>query len=191
MPDQMQTTSPKFPFDMTCWCREKADVVVINLAYQVDQLRAIESASGESNKDMHRYISNALFDATKLLSYFCEVEWSVQDHELILEKGYEGYEELAVRCKLIEKTSRLKEEECLQRKQDKFARFVCQLREYLNGPRSPNRTLIHELLDQNPETNNNPIVKRISDLIWEVTMGNAEWEDFVEETEALLDEISV
>jgi hypothetical protein len=193
MPSEMRTTSPHFPHDMTPWCHEKMRNVVSSLAHHVQALRELEKILGPiqaetpgSDYQINAWegLGSALYDATKVFSYFCEAPWATTDRDLIIEKGYEGYEELAVKYGVLQKTTR-------QRDEENYLEFMKRLRVLLKGPRSPNRTELHELIRMHPKSSQHKTIQAISDSLEEVTMGRLDWDTFTATSIHLLDDASL
>jgi len=101
---------------------EKQNNVVAYLARHCDELNKHLSTlrtQGSQTIDVYGYISGTLFDATKLLAAFSNSEWDVNDAHTIVMKGYAGYEEIAVKYKLINSRYAAKETGCNRRRASK------------------------------------------------------------------------
>jgi hypothetical protein len=96
-----------------------------------------------------------------------------------MERGKEGYEELEFFYGIIEETKISKK---IQQNRD----AITKIREYIKGPRSPNRTLIHSVLS--PLNHEEPWVDKIESLTMSVTMGEKEWEEYIDEIKIPLDQ---
>ena len=58
----LQVTSPSFEYDMSYWCREKAQFTVSALASLVDQLQMLKpETAGVDHAELWRLLSKALF----------------------------------------------------------------------------------------------------------------------------------
>lgn len=174
-------TSSKFSHDMGPWCEEKSTFVVRSLASLVDIARKDEEdqSLGISEKLEERLsiLSSALWDATKIMAFACGADWQPSHRDLVFEKGFEGYEELAVSYGVLRETSK-------RRRIRRIHEFVAEYKPLLEGPVSPNRTLIHELLYRCEVSH--PLLEQIADLTENVTMGEMEWKVYIEEARTLL-----
>ena len=181
METKPKTTSTQFPYDMSGWCAEKSEMVTEELALLIDDLRKDDNIEKDIKEKIWGFVYPALYNSTKLLSFFCGAEWSTGDREIIFDKGYKGYEELSVKYGLIEETTESKEKKEIER-------FIRRFRTYLDGSRYPNRTFIHDLLQS--KKLKHPIINDLSDITEKVTLGEIDWENYAREALLLLDRLS-
>jgi len=161
---------------MKSWEIEKSGSVIDHLAKIVDVLK-----NDSSQDDIKDHLAYALNDATKIWAYFYDAlsEWKPGDPERIMDRGSEGIEELAVFYGALKETALSKE---IRESREALSK----IREYIQGPRSPNRTLIHDVLS--PLDHKKPWIDKVESLTMTVSMGEKEWSDYIEEIPPLLDE---
>jgi len=177
MGQQPSMTSPRFQFDMADWCVEKAAHVVDQLARLLDDVRGDRD---ERDSVVENAIGMALWNATKVLAFASGGEWSPGDRDTIMEAGYKGYENVAVKYGVLDETE-------AQSQARKIREFEASFRDLVVGPRSPNRKLLHVLLTRCGLSH--PLIERLADLLEEVTMGRLEWDDLQASALPLLDEL--
>jgi hypothetical protein len=182
MTDGMITTSPDYPFDMTSWCQQKSSQAIRSLAYHAGYLIELEKSGLKTEIDLYAGLSEALYDITKIFAYFHQAKWSPSDRELILQRGYEGFEELEVKYGLREMTSN-------QNEAEQFRHFKETLEKLLCGSKSPNRTELHVLFRNHPKFASEKPFIEISNDLEAVTMGKETWETFTASAKKLLKDL--
>ncbi|MBI5236091.1 MAG: hypothetical protein HY886_07575 [Deltaproteobacteria bacterium] len=145
--------------------------------YIFDQLKERKDLPNDFKEDLFATLSVIAWNGTKLLAFSNGKEWTPEDSYLIDEKGYDGYEKVAVKYNHLEETSKDKEKKRLRLFANKFY-------DYLNGMRAPNRTFIHELLLGCKIKDS--IITELTDLTEKVTMGALTWDSYVEEAKLKL-----
>lgn len=177
MSETPRMISPRFPFDMSGWCEEKATHVVEGLARLVDYLRDRDEIDCEA---VEVALGAVLLDATKILSFASGGDWSLEDRDTIMDRGYEGYEDVAVKYGVLQETRG-------QRHIREVKEFAQQFRSLIEGPRAPNRTMLHELLARTRI--DDPLVAKLVDLTEQVTMGKIDWLTFQSAALSILDRL--
>lgn len=168
--DEVEVRSPGFDYNMAAWCREKSHHIVMELAYLVDYLKDSEQIPDANRDETLSQISGVMYDATKLLSLMYGVQWSGAESDRIMGEGFAGYEHVAIQYGIIHGTSRT-------RRSKNVSEFIARFSEYLDGPRAPNRTYLHEVL-LNYDIRS-PLVEQLELLLEQVTNGELDWDDFV------------
>ena len=153
---------------MAAWCTEKSLHVTETLAYVAEALKG--DMSQEVREEMSARVYSALFDATKILSFSCGATWNWEDGRSTAENGLAGFANLKDAYNLSGRSAYLE----LQRS------FLSSIRELVTGPRSPNRTLLHELLEEK-RSDCRDYCYRLLDALEKVTMGQTTWQRFQEE----------
>lgn len=171
MNDKFEIRASNFPYDMSSWCSEKSENIVTEVARIFDLLTKQNDLPNAFREDLIYALNCISWDSTKLLAFSNGKEWMPKDSYLINEKGYDGYEAVAVKYNLLEETTRDKEKKQLRL-------FVNKFNNYLYGMRAPNRTFIHELLLGCKI--NHSIISELTDLTEKVTMGELTWDSYVE-----------
>lgn len=165
-------TSPNHEWEMSSWCVEKANQLVRDLAYAINS---------DERSECRNNLSAALYNATKLLAFITGCDWSPNDVDTIAQHGSDGYEEIAVKYGILERTQ--KQQMKLNQQQG-----IERLRELISGPVSPSRTLCHELLLLLPDT---PVFSEFADSLERVTIGSMQWADFQKTASGILDRAPV
>lgn len=182
--DKFEIRSSNYPYDFSSWCIEKSNNVVKNLAYIVEYIKNNEYYSSTNNKDsLQYYLSDACHDATKLLAFSCGQELSSEDYGLIFQKGMAGYEEVANKFNILHDTEAKRRIRIITRQKD----ILNQILKCLEGSRSQNRTLIHDLLLQ--IKTKNPIFTEICYLTEMVTNGEISWQEYVGHAKQKIDKL--
>lgn len=91
--------STQFEYDMAPWGCQKSGYVLEFLSRLVDRLKTAE-ISEEQKEELSFGLDAALYDATKVLSFFAGAKWSTEDRDLILDKGKAGFDELCKKYKV-------------------------------------------------------------------------------------------
>jgi hypothetical protein len=181
MSQEFEIHSSIFKHNMATWCEEKSENVIIGLARIVDLIKSQKDLPSEFQEDLDSFLSPILWDATKIFAFSCGAEWSTEDRGLIFDNGYAGYEELAVKYGLLDETSESK-------KKREVSLFLNKFYELLEGEKSLNRTLIHELLASCKIKH--IMITQLSNLIEQVTMGELSWEKFILSAKKRLNELA-
>ena len=147
------------------WAAMKSRNVVEQLAKLIDQL------SGNSNEsECLDNLSRALYDATKLMAEFNNADWDPADRDIVVERGYAGFEELLVKYGMLKETTE-------EKKRNQIMAAVNEMRQLLEGNRAPNRTLIHEILGPLPD---DPWIAMLKALTEQVSIDQLQWEGYQE-----------
>lgn len=166
--------SSLYPYPFTSWCMEKTEMLAKAIANALDTTKSLEFKDNEKKEDL---LCDLLYIANLSVSLFlfCHgKELDLVDSDIIAVNGYHGYEELAYHVGLIKETTTMIKE-----------KFSATFRCLIKGEKYPNRTLIHDLI-RDYQFKQDPIVKELSSLIEQVTMGEREWDSFVEIAESKL-----
>lgn len=172
--------SSQFPHNMAAWCNEKAEHSLASIARALDEARSLVVRDGIEKDFLFMNFSFSIWDASKLLAFSCGAEWNPSDADIIFEQGYAGFEKVLVRYGLLNETSEDKRRKLREN-------FIHQLEILLDGDRTPNRTLLHELIAKNDLKH--PKIDKLSDMLEKVTMGEVTWDVFVEDGRAYINEI--
>jgi len=177
MDDKFEIKASNFPYDMSPWCSEKSENIISEVACIFDLLKERKDLPNDFKEELVATLNYIAWNGTKLLAFSNGKEWTPKDSSLINDKGYDGYEEVAVKYNLLEETSRDKEKKRLRL-------FINKFDDYLNGMRAPNRTFIHELLQRCKIKNS--IIIELADITEKVTMGALTWDSYVVEARSKL-----
>lgn len=188
MSREFEIHSSNFKHNMAAWCEEKSEYVIIGLARIVDLVKSQKDLPPEFQEELQSFLSPILWDVTKIFAFSCGAEWSTADSGLIFDNGYAGYEELAVKYGLLDETSESKRMREISLKKRELSLFLNKFFELLEGDKSPNRTLIHELLASCKIKH--VMITQLSNLIEQVTMGELTWEKFIPSAKSLLNELA-
>lgn len=184
MDNRIEIRSSAFQHDMAPWCVEKASTVVRELARIAELVNAQESVSEELREEMLLSLYPALWDATKILAFSCGTDWNPTDRDVLLKGGELAFEELQVKYGLLRETSAQKRD---QKRICDIEEFISAFRELLSGDRSPNRTLMHELISRT--CIKEPLIDALGEKLDRVTMGIVEWPTFVSKAQTILAEL--
>jgi|GEM_PF-2476904 hypothetical protein len=172
MDQSFEIRSSVFPHDMSRWCSEKMSSVVLALA-RIAEVGSDQTVASEATSQAIRdELCSALYDATKMLAFSCGAQWEPSDRDMILENGVLGYQELQARY---------------GQRAFSLVDFINRFRELLAGERSPNRTLMHDLLSR--ASFEEPLLRTLEDELDRVTMGEADWEEFVPRALGILEQV--
>lgn len=187
--ERPEIRASNFPHDMGGWCAEKSGHVVHALAHLVDTVRASRALSSSERETVEFEIYDALWNATKLLSFSSGGVWSTGDSDLVMERGTQGYEELLVRYGVITETTEARHaresQETTERHRQERLALVSAMRECLELPRHEGRQRMHDLLTRCPGRTR--AYEHLADLTERVTMGELEWDDYVPEARSAID----
>lgn len=157
------------------WTREKSTNIVQRIAELVDELLREKPYA----EDVLSFLAPIAYDATKIWAEYHGAEWDYQDSETLLSKGTVGYEELSAKYGLIEETK-------VARQLRLASEVYSNIRLLLDGPRSPNRTLINEQLDMLIAQDKYAV--RLSALLDKVNLGEVVWGAFQQKASEILDQ---
>ncbi len=169
-------------FNMAAWCTEKSEYALAALARNVDSIKANPQLDQSFRDSMLSNLWYGISYTTKLLAFGCGVQWDANDPDVVFENGYHGFETLMVRYGLLAETAQ-------GRKQKTIDHFLLKLESLLAGPRTPNRTFLHELLESGYIEHR--IVQQIRSQLELVTMGQMQWQTFVENGLGFLEQLKV
>jgi hypothetical protein len=184
--------SDQFPHDMSPWLTEKSEnalKAVIELkkllkgniplkkCFEGNSLAPYEVQNLTFEDEVNEAFQAILWDLTKIYGFSNGADWEPSDRDLILDKLDGGLEELQVKYGLLDKTQR-------QIQKEQHNDFINELKRLLSGERSPNRTFLHELFENNrnildKNTIQGRIFINIENELENVTEGVLEWSDFV------------
>ena len=162
--------SSQFPHNMAAWCNEKAEHSLASLARTLEQVREVREMSQTMKDSLLQELWFAVSDTSKLLAFSCGAEWDPSDADTVFEQGYLGLERVMVRYGMLQETSQ-------DRQRKRLEQFLSRLETLLEGPRAPNRTMIHEALAGTPLQH--PLLDEFGSLIESVSMGEMQWDAFV------------
>jgi hypothetical protein len=177
MNSQYEIKTSKHAYDMSSWCSEKSEHVVSDISKIISFIKNREDLPKGIKEELDFYLSSVLWDATKLLAFSCDGEWSVEDSRVILEMGYEGFEKIAIRYNLLEETAESKN-------QKSITLMLTKLNDYLCGERAPNRTYINELLDHCRIKDE--VFISLSSLTNKVNMGEIDWIEYTDKAKDII-----
>jgi hypothetical protein len=169
MNNDYKITSTDRPFNMSAWCAEKSSKVGESVSKALDLVVQSTTLDAQTKEQLEIFLGGALYDISKLMSFSVGSEWSVPDARDIQNNGFEGYHRIAAKYGIIDASPG-------ESPQARLETFCDSLSRLLSGTRSPNRTLVHELLSQT--TLDHPIVEQTTRLIELVTMGQMQWPEF-------------
>lgn len=170
MNEKHEIRSPLFGHNMAGWCAEKSSHVLQDASRMLDMLA--ESGMDEKTREMFRlHLECIAWDASKLVSFATGADWTPDDARAVQTRGYEGYQEVAVRFGILDQTDK-------QRELTRLSSFIAAVEPLVKGPKAPNRTFIHELLGRT--SLKHPLVTIIADKVELVTMNDLRWESFQE-----------
>ncbi len=175
-------TTTDSDLDMTSWCQEKASSVVERAAIAVDKLRAVSTLSEAERSAVLNPIGTMLWDATKLMAFSAGTEWETTDRDLIVEKGQEGFEELARRYGI--ETRAGMQEAVLQHSIEELASTI---EGALKEERWAGRPKIHEVLGRSRISRET--LEPLEELTDRLPMGEVEWPADYAEMQTLLAEL--
>jgi len=165
---QIRVRASGFRHNMAAWCEEKSHRIVRSLAEMVELLSATPDLPEDVARRSRVELSHALWNSTKLLSFFRGAEWSTEDARRVMDGGVQGYEQLAVSYGLIPDPA--------EETRARFAEFTSEALAALDLGRSDGRQAIQALLLGAPK---DPRVEQIRDATDDLAMGNTSWEDYV------------
>lgn len=141
MGDHTEIRSSQFPYDMSAWGTEKAH----NLLEALTELRDL--CQCKDNETVADLFHAAIWDGTKLLSFFAGAEWSYEIPKRVVKGGFAAYEELALEWGAIaerraDRMRRLADGTRLATKES-LGQFAAAKANLLSGPRSNQTTPFH------------------------------------------------
>jgi hypothetical protein len=184
--------SEQFPHDMGPWLTEKSESAlkaVIELKkllknniplkkrFEGNPLAPYDVQNLTLEDEVDEAFQVILWDLTKIYGFSNGANWEPSDRDMVLDKLDDGLEELQVKYGLLDKTKK-------QEQQEQYNTFVNEIKHLLSGERSPNRTFLHEIFDNNrniidKKTIQGRIFINIEKELENVTDGVLEWSDFV------------
>lgn len=168
MDEDIVMQSASYPYNMAGWCVEKSSTAVEDLARTIDFLKTTSLSKAE-REEAERLLGASLYNSTKVLSFACGAEWKVSDSQVIVDKGYEGWEEVAVRYGLVESTR-------AGRRARALLSVLKRLEEVLRMEQVQRRTLAHEVLAAFREED--PGIESLREALENVTFGRMKWDEF-------------
>lgn len=169
MNKNFEIKSTNYPHDMSSWCTEKMATVVDELSRIANIVN--NKLSENVKEEIMLSLYPAIYDATKMLAFSCGAEWNAKDRKIILEGGEFAFEKLMLKYGI-------KNEVPEGKGIFEIKTFIEKCEKLLTGNKSPNRTLMHDLF-RNLRVPKDPLIKKLEDVLEEVTMGEKEWEEFV------------
>ncbi|MFZ5586549.1 MAG: hypothetical protein ACOZHQ_11515 [Thermodesulfobacteriota bacterium] len=172
--------TPKFPFNMASWCSEKSQSVLFTFTTLLSMINRCTDLNQETREYLQAIISGGIWNGSKLLALSCGADWQPMDADDIFGKGREGLENILVEYGLLSETSQ-------DRIKWNILQFYISIEALVDGPRVPNRTLLHALLAKRELDHSG--VTLISELLEKVTMGDLDWDKFVEEAKIIINHV--
>ena len=167
------------------WVAEKSQHVLENVAGLYEEMRGRDGVPPEFVDAMEFWLSPAIFDATKLLAFATDKEWSTKDRDSICEHGRSGLEHVLVKYGLLREDQTTKGRAGAQALS--LLANLEELRALLNGPPYPSRTMIHEVLLQVRLKDQR--IDALSELTERVAMGELSWEEYRKQASVLLENV--
>jgi hypothetical protein len=164
--------SSLYQHDMSGWCAEKSSNVLQYAARMLDLLNK-STMEERTKEDFRLHLESIAWDASKLVGFAMGAEWTPDDARAVQSRGYEGYQEVAVRFGILGQTDEQRDK---QHELTRINTFIAKVEPLVKGEKAPNRTFIHELLERT--TLKHPLVSLIEDKIEQVTMNDLKWEEF-------------
>ncbi len=90
----VEARATSLPYDMAAWGHEKSERVLLNLARLIDSIRTEFKDNPSLQEDLVGYLAPAIWDASKLYSFFSDTEWQTADSDLIIQEGVRGFEKI-------------------------------------------------------------------------------------------------
>lgn len=162
------------------WEIEKSENVARYIAWLIDDLKDRADVSPELMEVILTHLSPMAWDALKLYASACGSMWGHQDRDLLIERGEDGFEQIAVKYGQLQETR-------LERRRRRVLSFIAAFREELDSPRSTGaRTRLYDILRKYNEdydilrdySNKSPFIERITSALENVTNGVLPWETF-------------
>lgn len=159
----------------------KADILLIALAGQVEILQAadVEESAREMLLDE---LCTAIDMGMRMLASATDSPGNRHHRDLIMDEGRRGYRKVVEEWDVHSRVLSLE----LRTEGEVVADFLKELAPLLEGPRSPNRTLIHELVRST--NRRHPTIRQVGDLVESVSMGEIEWAGFTDRAKAVLEQ---
>lgn len=155
--------------DWSSWLIEKSNNVSFSIANAIDELKRIQSISDDEKSELMDYLLYASRDSLKILAFSLGVESSLEDNNLLLKEGHEGYEKIQVKYGLKNKTNKDIERE---RREKLYFSLIT----YISGNKEPNKHYVDELLAK--YNDKIQIIQNIKERAEEVTFHITTWENF-------------
>ena len=178
---EIKSSDSPYNINMAPWCNEKAEFSLVSIVRAIDKIRETKELEEETKESILSELSTAVFNISKLLSFSCGAHWDTSDPDIIFIEGYTGLEKVMVKYGMLEETTEDRKPKEIKRSLPDFQALLVNLQTLLEGPRNPNRTLLHEFLVKIEFKH--PLLDEIKESLEQVTMGEIEWSSFVEKTE--------
>ncbi len=159
------------------WIEEKLTHSVAFTARAYDWLRHTDTMTEEIDESLGISLSYAI----DVLALLCGATFDRQDVDLVRLEGKRGFDQLLVKYRDPDLYT-------ANRRYHHVAPFAAEARRLLDGDRSPNRTLMHELLEK--MRFDAPAIERMKQLTEKVTMGQLEWSEYVAQAREVLGDLS-
>ncbi|KAF0144346.1 MAG: hypothetical protein FD156_1897 [Nitrospirae bacterium] len=82
------------PHNMDTWGHEKSEKALLSLARLVDTIKAEYVDNPELQDKFFEQLSPAIWNTSKLYSFFNDTEWQTEDRDIIMREGIQGFEKL-------------------------------------------------------------------------------------------------
>jgi hypothetical protein len=155
------------------WMAEKSSNAADHVSNALDIILQSQTLDGATKELVENLLSGALYDISKLMASSVGCNWTAADAHDMQDNGQEGFKRVAsnygISCTFNGMVGEVPPEIRLESFADSLSRLLA-------GPRSPNRTFVHELL--NRTTLDHPIVEQTARLIELVTNGQMQWPEF-------------
>lgn len=160
------------------WCSEKAAKAAYFAASAVDGLWKA-GLSEQTHPELWYALFYSVENTTRLWAFSRGLlsEYRASDAEIILKNGSAGYETIAIRYGVRRDTdpSAIRD----------LRGFVAEAGPYLvDFPRHDERTLLYDVIRRCRVRH--PLIRRLSTILDEVSMGNRPWQDFLPEAQSIL-----
>ncbi len=159
------------------WIEEKLTHSVAFTATTYDWLRQTDTMTEEVDFSLGTSLSYAI----NVLALLCGATFERQDVDLVRLEGKRGFDQLLVKYRDPDLFK-------ANRRYYHLTPFAAEARRFLDGDRSPNRTLMHELLEG--MRFDAPVIERLKQLTEKVTMGQLEWIEYVTQAREVLGDLS-
>jgi len=167
------------------WVAEKSQHVLEGVSELYEEIHKRDGVPPEITEAVEFWLSPVIYDATKLLAFATDKEWSTEDRDAICDHGRSGLEQVLVKYGL------LCEDQTTTGRQRVQAQSLLgnleELRALLNGPPYPSRTMIHEVLLQVRLKDQR--IDALSELTERVAMGELSWEEYRKQASVLLENV--
>lgn len=90
----VEARATSLPYNMDAWGHEKSEHVLLNLACLIDSIKTEFKDKPKLEEELFFYLTPAIWDASKLYSFFNDTEWQTADADLIMQEGVRGFEKV-------------------------------------------------------------------------------------------------